>query len=207
MSTDDLLIEVLLDARTRGFLGPGPVEYHVEHSRDLGEALGPFSGAFLDLGAGGGIPGLVLALMWPEATAVLLDAQQQRGAFLAHAVDRLDLAQRIVVRTGRAERLAREGELRGRFDLVVARSFGGPAETAECAVGFLAAGGRLAVTEPPESEETSERWPAAGLAELGLGPAARIRSGRAGVAVMIALDAPDHRWPRRDGRPRKSPLW
>jgi 16S rRNA (guanine527-N7)-methyltransferase len=203
-----LLVEILQDARTRGFLGPEPVERHIDHSRDLADAVGPFRGTFLDLGSGGGVPGLVLALSWPEANGVLLESQQRRCEFLEAAIERLDVGDRLRVRGGRAEDLARDPELRAKVDLVVARAFGRPAVTAECAVGFLVAGGRLVVTEPPEGAvDLLERWPEHRLRELGLGPASPLRSGGAGVVVLAALGEPPERWPRGVGRPTKSPLW
>ena len=67
--------------------------------------------------------------------------------------------------------------LRAAFDLVVARSFGAPAVTAECAVGFLATGGHLAVSEPPEPE--ADRWPPEGLAAARVRPGARSAAARA----------------------------
>ena len=93
----------------------------------LADAIGPFDGTFLDLGSGGGVPGLVLAMRWPEAHGVLLEAARRRCAFLEQAVARLGLMERIIVRCGRAEELARSPKLRGSVDLVVARSFGRPA--------------------------------------------------------------------------------
>jgi len=174
----------------------------------LADAIGPFDGTFLDLGSGGGVPGLVLAMRWPEDHGVLLEAQRRRCVFLEHAVARLGLMQRITVRCGRAEQLARSPELRGTVDLVVARSFGRPAVTAECAVGFLRGGGRLVVSEPPAgTTDLVERWPTDGLAQFGLGAAIPVRAKDAGVVGMVARGAPDDRWPRREGRPTKSPLW
>ncbi len=208
MDQGPLLVEILQDARTRGYLGPEPVERHIEHSRDLVDAMGPFRGTFLDLGSGGGVPGLVLAMSWPAAKGILLESQQRRCEFLEAAVERLDLGDRVGVRGGRAEDLARVPELRGGVDLVVARAFGRPAVTAECAVGFLRAGGRLVVTEPPEGRSDEiERWPEGGLRELGFGPAFPLRSGGAGAVALAALGEPSERWPRRVGRPAKSPLW
>ncbi|MEX1007047.1 MAG: RsmG family class I SAM-dependent methyltransferase [Acidimicrobiia bacterium] len=199
---------MLEDARTRGYLGPEPVERHLAHSASLADAIGTFDGTFLDLGSGGGVPGLVLAVQWTLARGVLLESQRRRCAFLETAVARLGLQARISVRCGRAEHLARDPELRGAVDLVVARSFGRPAVTAECAVGFLGAGGLLVVSEPPEgTADQGGRWPEEGLGELGLGPAVPVRAGSAGVVVMVAQGAPDNRWPRRDGRPAKSPRW
>ena len=75
---DTLLVEILQDARACGFLGPEPVEHHIEHSRDLADAVGPFRGTFLDLGSGGGVPGLVLAMSWPDADGILLESQRRR---------------------------------------------------------------------------------------------------------------------------------
>jgi 16S rRNA (guanine527-N7)-methyltransferase len=149
----------------------------------------------------------VLAVQWPTARGILLDAHRQRCTFLEDAAGRLALADRVGVRCGRAEVLARTPELRGAADLVVARAFGAPAVTAECAVGFLAAGGRLVVSEPPEGTVGPDRWPPEALADLGLSPAVTLRAPGAGVAVMTALGPPDDRWPRGDGRPAKSPRW
>ena len=118
---------------------------------------------------------------FPAARGVLLDAGQRRGEFLREGVERLDLGDRVEVGAGRAEVLAREPSLRAAFDLVVARSFGAPAVTAECAVGFLRAGGALVVTEPPASSGSTDRWPVEGLARLGFGPALEIRHGDTGA--------------------------
>ena len=180
---------------------------HVRHARAVAELLGP-SPAFLDLGTGGGIPGLVLADVWPDSRAVLLEAHQRRCAFLEEAIRELGLAPRVEVACGRAEALARDPRFRCSTPLVVARGFGPPAVTAECAVGFLEVGGFLAVTEPPGgSREPAERWPTAGLARLGFGVAVELRAGDAGVARMRLEHEPADRWPRRGGIPRKRPLW
>jgi 16S rRNA (guanine527-N7)-methyltransferase len=169
--------------------------------------VGPFSGEFLDLGAGGGLPGLVLLDLWPSATAVFLDAQERRCRFLRESIETLGWEDRVEIRVGRAEVLSRAAELRGRFDLVVARGFGPPPVTAECAVAFLRPGGRLSVTEPPDDASTGSRWETGGLATLGFGAASVRRAVRAGVAEMILEQPVDDRWPRRDGVPGKRPLW
>jgi 16S rRNA (guanine527-N7)-methyltransferase len=202
-----VLLQVLEEARELGILGPGPVERQYEHAVDLARVVGAFDGQVLDLGSGGGLPGLVLFEQWHGATGVLLDAQRRRCEFLDRAVSALDLEPRVTVECGRAEVLARNERLRGRFDLVVARSFGAPAVTAECAVGFLRPGGMLVVTEPPEGREAAERWDEAGLARLGLTAPTLLREGETG-AVRFELSAPvEDTWPRRNGVPGKRPLW
>src|SRR5690606_17211507 len=124
-------------------------------------------GRVLDLGSGGGVPGLVLAVRRPDLDVVLLDAMSRRCTFLEAAAAELGLAGRVRVVCERAEVAARDPELRGTFDVVVARSFAAPPVTAECAAGFLRVGGRLLVSEPPD-HTGEERWPAAPLDELGL---------------------------------------
>lgn len=190
------LLAVLDEARDLGFLGPGPVTFHVEHARAFLPALAGVTGAALDLGAGGGVPGLVLATERPDLAWTFVDAMQKRTAFLASAVRRLGLA--VAVRRARAEELA---DLRGSQAAVVARSFGAPAVTAECAAPLLQVGGRLVVSEPPEP---GDRWEGAWV--LGLGPARRLEGPPALVVLEQESLCPTE-YPRRVGIPAKRPLW
>lgn len=137
---------------------------------------------------------------------MLLDSSQRRTNFLREAVGRLGIDTRLRVVTARAEAAARDPGLRGRFDAVVARSFGPPAVTAECAVGLLRIGGNLVVSEPPGEEGPSGRWPEAGLAELGFGLPRPWRTPVGGF-VRIACREQHDRWPRRVGIPAKRPRW
>lgn len=199
---------VLERSRRLGFLGPGSVRVQLEHA--LGFALGFEAppARFLDLGSGGGVPGLVLAVHWPEAVAVLLDASERRCAFLAEAVASLGCDDRVTVVRSRAERAGRREDLRARFDAVVARGFGPPAVTAECGAPFLVVGGHLVVSEPPGTDvrPAEGRWPAAGLAVLGL------RADRAWdrpfhYRSFVLERACPAAYPRRDGVPAKRPLF
>ena len=196
----DLLI-ALERSRDLGFLGPGPVEDHIVHAeRFMAAHEGSPPALALDLGSGGGVPGLVLAHRWPASHWWLLDASERRTAFLEETVSRLGLADRVNVLHGRAETLARHDTLRYSMDLVTARSFGPPAVTAECATGFLRVDGELIVSEPPTSEG---RWHLTRLAELGmsLGPA------RSGCQVIHQTTLCAERYPRRVGIPAKRPLF
>jgi 16S rRNA (guanine527-N7)-methyltransferase len=201
------LVEVLEAARERGLLGPGPVASHVEHALGFGEvAGGPPEGPALDLGSGGGVPGLVLAAAWPSSAWILLDGRSRSAEFLHEAVARLGLAARVRVLEARAETAARDGTLRGSVRLVVARGVGGPAVTAECGAGFLAVGGRLVVSEPPDS--TGSRWPAEPLAALGLSGAQVVQSGGGLRYARLFQGAPcPPQFPRRVGIPAKRPLF
>src|SRR5207245_763488 len=120
------------------------------------------------------------------------------------AVARLGLADRVTVRSARAEDAGRDPGLRGQIDLVVARGFGPPAVTAECAAPLLRVGGVTVVSEPPGS--TGGRWDTAGLEELGLTLEATFVGPPAFVRLRQRAVCPE-RYPRRSGIPRKRSLW
>jgi len=197
---DDRLLAVLERSRSLGFLGPGPVTEHVRHAVGFVEALEEIAGRVVDLGAGGGVPGLVIGLARPDLEVVLVDAMAKRCRFLEEAVRTLDVAAAVV--EGRAEDIGR-GPLRGSADAVVARGFGPPAATAECAAPLLRVGGRLVVSEPPVS---SDRWNRAGLARLGL-QLGRRRRERPVMQVLEQVRACPEAYPRRRGVPTKRPLF
>lgn len=91
---------------------------HIPECLAFAEIL-PRRGRFLDLGSGGGFPGIVIALHGPERTVHLLDATRKKTVFLRDAASRLGID--IEVHTGRAEDLGR-GELGRTFDVVTARA-------------------------------------------------------------------------------------
>ena len=70
----DLLTGLLVESRQLGFLGPGPVESHHHHALAFAAAVDEPPARALDLGAGGGLPGLVLAAaIWPDTIWTFLD--------------------------------------------------------------------------------------------------------------------------------------
>jgi 16S rRNA (guanine527-N7)-methyltransferase len=154
-------------------------------------------------------------LLWPSTPWLLLEAGSKRAGFLQEAVERLELDGRVVIEHDRAEVVGRREERRGEAELVVARGFGPPATTAECASPLLRVGGALVVSEPPVGAAEdgrrdvghSDRWPEEGLALLGLAVGERFEVS-AGSYQRLDQELPcPARFPRRDGVPRKRPLW
>jgi hypothetical protein len=111
----------------------------------------------------------------------------------------------IVVRCGRAEELARESDLDGRFELLVMRSFGIPSAAAECAVRYVSVGGLIIVSEPP-NPDTQSRWSEDGLAKLGLKIAGFVATSHHFVVIEKFAPTPPL-YPRENGTPGKRPLW
>lgn len=205
---DEALLEVLTRSQQLGLIG-GVLAEQIRHAERFGTVLEglqasgslPTPASGLDLGAGGGLPGLVLARRSASISWVLLDSMRRRTAVLEDHVARLGLGGQVRVVCERAEAAGRAQVWRGKFDVVVARSFGPAAATAECAAPLLREGGYLAVSEPPESD--GARWPADGLAPLGLRPL----DVQEGVMLLRQETAVDDRWPRRVGLPQKRPLF
>ena len=176
----------------------------MSHATGIARQLGdPGDVRCLDLGTGGGLPGVVMATCWPDTRWIFVDRRSRSEAFVSWAIGLLGIGARATFRRGDAAVLSRDPDLAGSFDLVVARAFGPPAITAECATGFLPIGSRLVVSEPEVDDPA--RWPAEPLARLGLA----VRS--TGVAprfVEIGKEAPhDTRFPRRIAAMQREPLY
>jgi 16S rRNA (guanine527-N7)-methyltransferase len=173
---------------------------HIEHALHLGSVL-PADGTIVDLGSGAGLPGLPLIVARPDLRWVFVDSQQRRSVWLGEAIEGLGATARAEARHERAEITGR-GVLRGGADAVVARAFGAPAITAECGAPLVRVDGWLWVSEPPEPG--AGRWPAEGLAALGLEKGDRAVPHWQGLRAAVAC--PD-RYPRRVGIPEKRPLF
>jgi 16S rRNA (guanine527-N7)-methyltransferase len=199
---DSDLVRVLERSRDLGFLGPGPVAAHVEQARAYLAAL-PDAGTVIDLGTGGGVPGLPLARWRPDLRWVLVDAMAKRATFVRAAVAELGLDVDVVL--GRAEELAAVPEWRGRADVVVARSLAAPGVAAEYAAPFLKVGGRAVIAEPPGGSD--DRWPADGLAELGMRRDALLSSPTTTLQLLEQAEACPEKFPRRTGVAAKRPLF
>jgi 16S rRNA (guanine527-N7)-methyltransferase len=204
----EALLPVLEDARAAGFLGPGPVGSHLDHAFGFAAAVESARGrppeSFVDLGTGGGVPGLVLALRWTGARGVFLDSSHRRCVFLLEATERLGIAERVDVVEQRGETVGRDDRYREQFEVVSARSFAGPAVTAEIAAGLVRVGGVLVVSEPPDG---GDRWSISGLAEVGFGPAQSVELGGAHYVVVRKEGPVPAKYPRAVGRPGKRPIW
>ena len=168
--------------------------------------VGPPAGALaVDLGTGGGIPGLVLATL-TMCRWVLVDRGERRGSFLRWAVRRLGLGDRVEVVVADAVDVGR-GPLRGKANLVTARGFARPGPTAECGAPLLLPGGFLVVSEPPdETHGRAGRWEDGGLRAMGLEDWGGWHTGQAGYrAMQVVADCPN-RFPRRFIRHISDPL-
>lgn len=106
----------------------------------------------LDMGSGGGLPGLPLKLVLPDLNLTSVDAVAKKISFQKHIIRSFALSG-VVARHGRLEELGQESSFVGHFDLVVARAFASLADCVCLARPFLQSGGRLIAMKGPEGEK------------------------------------------------------
>jgi len=102
-----------------------PFEVVVKHYLDsiYPAHLVPSNASMLDIGSGGGFPGIPLKILIPSLSVTLIDATRKKVSFLKHVIRTLEL-QNINARHIRGEDLADESNDGGTFDVIISRAFG-----------------------------------------------------------------------------------
>lgn len=172
------LIDALGEAQRIGMLGPGDLGIAVDQAVSLARLIPDTATSFVDLGSGGGLPGLAVALARPDLAGVLVDRRGKRVDLLVRLLGRLGLMGRIEAVEADVIDLPR------RFpgvtwSVATSRGFGPPPYTAQHAAPLLSSGGLLLVTEPPGS--TGERWETPEVRESGLS----LVTVSSGIAVLV----------------------
>ena len=104
-----------------------------------------------DVGSGGGVPGLVLAIVRPDVQVLLIEATKKKADFLASAAKELNLVN-VTVDPRRAERPA-HSPLRESFDIVAARAVGTLDILVEWLLPLVKIGGAVLVMKGPKGIE------------------------------------------------------
>ncbi|NYH17731.1 16S rRNA (guanine(527)-N(7))-methyltransferase RsmG [Paraburkholderia bryophila] len=113
----------------------------------------------LDVGSGGGLPGIVLAIVLPEWTVTVNDIVHKKTAFQSQAKAELGLANLSVV-TGRVETLQPGAEVPAKFDVIVSRAFAELSDFVTLARHLVAEQGAIWAMKGVRPEGEIERLPA-----------------------------------------------
>jgi 16S rRNA (guanine527-N7)-methyltransferase len=156
----------------------------------------------IDIGSGGGLPAIPLAVAMPQVQFTLLEANDRKCAFLEHVAATLNLTN-VVVAAGRAEELGHRPTLREQFDRAISRAAARPEVLLELALPFVRTGGDLVAQVSPLDPLVLE--PTARL--LG-GGTPRLEHPTGGHALLVVpkLAPTPSRFPRRTGLPGRKPL-
>jgi 16S rRNA (guanine527-N7)-methyltransferase len=161
----------------------------------------------VDVGSGGGLPGLPLKIARPDLELTLIEADQDKAAFLVHACAQLGL-EGVEVVARRAEDAGHDPLLREAFDVAVARALAPLPVLAELCLGLVRVGGRL-LAQKTESEGTGAGERAIEImgGRLIAVHASPSDARRAGTVVVIEKVRPTpDAYPRRPGVPNRKPL-
>lgn len=124
-----------------------PAEVAIRHVADSLSAVATLRSAridaFLDLGSGGGFPGIPLAAAVPTIETLLIDSVGKKAKFLEVATSAIGLAGRVRIGSVRAEALAADERHRERWPAVTVRAVAPLSELVELAFPLLAPGGLL----------------------------------------------------------------
>ncbi|HKA48271.1 MAG TPA: 16S rRNA (guanine(527)-N(7))-methyltransferase RsmG [Candidatus Dormibacteraeota bacterium] len=179
----------------------GPSQPLVEDSLVLFQHLGDAE-SLIDVGSGGGMPGLPLKIARPELRVTLLEADRRKAAFLVHAAARLDLNVEVVAE--RAEAAGRS-HLREAFDLATCRALAPMPVLAELCLPFVRVGGRLLAMET-EVEDATRAIAALGGGAQSVIPAPSSARNRGVVVIVPKISPTPAEYPRRPGVPARRPL-
>jgi 16S rRNA (guanine527-N7)-methyltransferase len=100
------------------------------------------AGGIIDVGSGGGLPGLPIGIVRDDARVTLVEATGKKARFLERAVEALGLTNVETV-NARAEEVGRATERRGNYEVATARALARLSPVAEYCVPLLDLGGRL----------------------------------------------------------------
>ena len=159
-----------------------------------------------DVGSGGGVPAIPLAIVCPDARFTLLEATGRKVELLRHFAEKLGLTNLNVINS-RAEREGAfgAGELRDRFDLVTARALGRIAVASELCVPLAREGGVIALIKGQKAEEElTEAKAALHMLHAVYVETIDTRTGR--IVLLEKARRTPKIYPRRDGEPKRSPL-
>jgi len=133
-----------------------PMQMVTLHLLDSLAAVPAFAGAknVLDVGAGGGLPGMVLAISRPDMKVSMIDTVHKKTAFLNQVKAELGLSN-VTVYTKRVEQL----EVKTKFDVITSRAFADLSDFVNWSGHLLQDGGRFIALKGTAPEEERERLP------------------------------------------------
>jgi 16S rRNA (guanine527-N7)-methyltransferase len=173
----------------------------VEDSLSLLGHLGS-AGNLVDVGSGGGMPGIPLKIARPALRVTLIESDQRKAAFLSHAAATLGLD--LEVAPVRAEDAGHQ-HYREAFDLAVCRALAAMPIVAELCLPLIRVGGRLLAMKV-EVEDCAEAAKQLGGGPPRVLPAATPARPRGAIVEIEKVAPTPARYPRRPGAPARRPL-
>jgi 16S rRNA (guanine527-N7)-methyltransferase len=206
-----LYLELLLDANTRFNLTAitDPNEAWTRHILDsltlVPHVVSLDAKRIIDIGSGGGLPGIPLAITLPDIQFTLVEATGKKARFLDEAARQLELSNVRVV-NDRAETLGQDHvNYRERFDVVLARAVGRLPVLLELTVPLAKVEGHvLAMKGTKAAEEIAESKQALHLLHAHVIDSIATPTGT--LVIIQKMRKTPRNYPRAPGEPKRSPL-
>ncbi|QQE11983.1 16S rRNA (guanine(527)-N(7))-methyltransferase RsmG [Planctomycetota bacterium] len=164
----------------------------------------------IDIGSGGGLPGIPLAIARPDLNFTLLDATGKKVAFHKTVIETLELKNCQSIQS-RAETIGHDKDHRAKYDIATSRAIGKIPEVLEYSLPLLQVGGRMLAMKGPSVEQElaapSEALTILGAGDLFIFEAYPETFDNNLVVVSVIKDRPTPKeYPRLPGLPKQSPL-
>jgi len=184
----------------------GPADQLIDDALVLLDHLGDAK-RLVDVGSGGGLPGLPLKIARPELAVTLVEADSGKAAFLVQACARLGLVDVEVVGR-RAEEVGHDARYRESFDVAVARALAPLPVLVELCLPLVRMGGNLLAqkTDKEEVPAAQRAIELLGGALQSVSPAPSTARATGTIVVIAKVGPTPSRYPRRSGVPARKPL-
>lgn len=166
--------------------------------------------SLMDVGTGGGMPGIPLKILFPELQVCLADSVKRKTAFLSDVVAKMGWDD-VTVLTERAELIGRMPEHRERYDVVIARALAAMPVLVEYLLPMVRVGGQM-IAQKGASAEKETQAATEGIATLGGKVMGMEEVRMPGIeephyfVIVEKVAATPEKYPRRVGIPTKRPL-
>jgi len=164
----------------------------------------------IDIGTGGGFPGIPLKIMKKDLEVVLLDSTMKRISFLNEVIKSLGLSN-ITAIHGRAEDLGRDNNYREKFDIAISRAVASLNTLSEYCLPYVKVGGYFIAMKGSDIEEEIKEAKN-GIKTLG-GEIKDVKTFKLPLSdinhsliIIEKIKETPTKYPRGGGKPKKKPL-
>lgn len=163
----------------------------------------------IDVGTGGGFPGVPLAILYPEKEFLLLDSLKKRLNIIDSLTHELGI-NNVTTFHGRAEDAAKQKDMREAFDLCVSRAVANLTSLSELCIPFVKIGGYFVAYKGPGAYDEAKEAENAinilgGKLESITVPEGQKESEHTLITILKTANTPE-KYPRKAGDPLKKPL-